>query len=288
MYAVTGATGNTGNAVANLLLDAGQEVRALVRSKDKAVALGQRGAQIVALDLGDPMAIARAFDGVRGAYLLSPPDPRSDDFLRDREQLVASYARAARAAGVEHVVFLSSIGAHEAHGTGIIRSAYNAEQLLRDSGVPSTLLRAGYFAENWASVLPAAKQDGVLPSFIAPDQSVPTVAAPDIARAATDALLAGLSAAIRVVELAGPADVTPREVAGVLTELLARPVEVQHLPVTAAAEAFQSFGFSANVAALYRDLYAGLATGKVAWQRDGAEFVRGRTQLKDSLRALLG
>lgn len=289
MYLITGATGNTGSGVAERLLEAGRKVRVVVRSAEKAAGLARRGAEVVVGDLNDERTLAPAFAGVEGAYIISPPDARAADFLQERKQLLASYVAAAKQAGVPHLVFLSSLGAQHAQGTGIIRSAYNGEQLLRESGIAVTAVRAGYFVANWASVLPAAREQGVLPSFIAAGQRIPMLDTADIARVAAAALLEGpRGPGVRVIELAGPEDASPNDVAAVLGRLLKRSVQVSEAPPAAASPAFESFGFSPNVAGLYAELYAGVAAGTVVWQGDGAEFVRGSIPLEASLRALLG
>src|ERR687892_667445 len=61
-----------------------------------------------------------------------------------------------------HVVLLSSIGANQPSGTGPIQYIYPIEQGLRETGVPSTFLRAGFFMENWAGMAQGAIDSGTL------------------------------------------------------------------------------------------------------------------------------
>jgi uncharacterized protein YbjT (DUF2867 family) len=287
MYVISGASGNTGKIAATKLLDAGKKVRALVRSTAKAQGLAARGAEVVELDLADRPALERALSGATGFYLLSPPDLGSANFLVERAALLQSVAAAAKAAAVPHVVFLSSIGGHHTSGTGIIQSTHAGEQALSAAAVPATMLRAGYFVENWGAVLPAAKQDGVLPSFIPGDLSLPMVSTVDIGTLAAEALLEGPRGP-RVLELSGPRDLAPREVASVVGKLLGKPIELVEAPLDAVVPTFTGFGISSNVAGLFRDMYEGIAQGRVAWQGGGAEARRGRTSIEETLRSLLG
>jgi len=266
------------------LLDAGKPVRVVVRDGKKAKALAARGAEVIEADLGDEAALIRAFQGAEGVYLLSPPDLTLVDFFSQRKQLVEGYARAVKAAAVKHAVFLSSIGAQHEHGTGMIKSAYAGEQALRATGLPVTFVRAGYFMENWISVLAPARADGVLPSFIAASRTIPMVATHDIGKLVADLLLEG-PRGTRVIELAGPAEVSPTDVATALGQIFGRAVNVGEAPLSAAVPTFTSFGFSQTVAEGFREMYEGFANGKVAWEGGKAEAVRGKTSLSAALRS---
>lgn len=285
MFVITGATGNTGSVVAETLLDAGKPVRVIVRNVAKAQKLAARGAEVVELDLADEAAFSKALRGAHGLYLLSPPDLTLPDFFVARKKLVESYARAIKAAGVGHTVFLSSLGAQHSSGTGQIVAAHAAEQALRSTGLPTTFIRAAYFMENWALVLQPAQSDGVLPSFIAASQAIPMVATRDIGTTAARALMDG-PRGTRIIELAGPAEVTPAEVASTLGKVLGRQVNVVEVPPEPSA--FAAFGASPVVAAGFSEMYQGLANGRVVWEGGSAEAVRGRTSIETFLRALTG
>jgi len=287
MFVITGATGNTGSVAAESLLDAGERVRVVVRSAAKAKHLAARGAEVVEADLSDEGALVQAFQGARGVYLLSPPDVTLQNFFVERKKLVDGLARAVQAAAVKHVVFLSSSGAQHSAGTGMIVSTYAGEQALRATGLPVTFVRAAYFMENWASVLQPAQQDGVLPSFIAPSHAIPMVASRDIGKTVARALLDG-PRGTRIIELGGPAEVSPTEVAATLSKILGREVKVAAVPLEAAVPTFTSFGFSQSVAEGFREMFEGLANGKVSWEGGSAEAARGTTSLETELRALTG
>jgi uncharacterized protein YbjT (DUF2867 family) len=287
MFVISGATGNTGKVAAEQLLAAGKRVRALVRDQKKASALAALGAELVEVDLNDLGGLERALSGASGWYLLSPPDMNAHDFLAERGPLLEKWAAVAKRAAVPHVVFLSSVGAQHASGTGIIQSVHSGEKALRAAGVTTTFLRAAYFAQNWAAVLPAARQDGVLPSFIPAKLAVPMVSAIDVGRLAAEALLDG-PRGDRVLELSGPQDLTPVEVAAEVAKQLGKSVQVVEAPLDAVVPTFTSFGISPDIARLYREMYAGLISGRVAFEGGRAEARRGSTTLEATLRTLLG
>lgn len=291
MFVITGSLGNTGSVVVESLREAGQKVRAIVRDVNapKAQALAAKGVDVVAADLHDAEALRRAFEGAKGVYLLSPPDAGAKDFVADRARFFQRIAEVVRAAKVPHVVLLSSIGAQHADGTGVIRSTYEAERALAASGAATTFVRAAYFIENWAGVLPAARGDGVLPSFLAKDRAIPMAATRDIGKVAARALLDGPKpgGGARILELAS-VDASPSDVAAALARILGRPVTVAEAPLSAVVPTFTSFGLSPEASELYRQMYAGIADGTVAWATSGTERVRGEVKLDDTLRALLG
>lgn len=286
MFVITGATGHTGSVAAETLLAAGAAVRVVVRSADKAARLKALGAEVFVADLADQQALGRAVRGAQGVFLISPPDLGASDFIGERKRLTQSQVDTLAAERVPHVVLLSSTGAQHPSGTGPIVSTHNAEQQLRAAGLPATFVRAGYFIENWGAVVQAVKSDGVLPSFMAADRRVPAVSTVDIGKSIARALLDG-PRGVRVIELSGPSDVSPNDVAAAFSRILAKPVKVVEAPLDAVVPTFTSFGVSANIAGLFREMYDGMARGTVAAEA-GGEHIRGSTPLETTLRALLG
>ena len=75
MYVILGATGHTGKIVAETLLDSGQKVRVVGRSKDRLAGFTILGAEAFEANLTDSAALTKAFTGARAVYALVPPDP---------------------------------------------------------------------------------------------------------------------------------------------------------------------------------------------------------------------
>lgn len=275
MYAIAGVSGNTGSVVAEELLRRGKKVRVIVRSAEKGEPWKAKGAEVAVASVGDTEAIAAALSGVEGAYLLSPPDLSTTDMIARGRQVGDSYAGAIRKSGVPHVVFLSSIGAQHEHGTGAIRSLHQIEQRLLPLGIRLTLLRPAYFLENWGASLATVVAEGVLPTFLPAALRLPQIATRDIGVAAAEAL-ENARDGVRVLELAGPDDYTPDDIATAAGTILGKRVSVAVGPLDAVVPAFTSFGISEHLAGLYREMYEGIIAGTVSW--DGAgERKRGST-----------
>jgi uncharacterized protein YbjT (DUF2867 family) len=109
----------------------------------------------------------------------------------------------------------------------------------------------------------------------------------DIGETAAELLLEGARAP-RVVELSGPRDASPNDVAQTLSKILGKPVNVVEPPLDAVVPTFTSFGISPNIAGLFRDMYQGIKDGSVVFEGAPAEARRGKTSLETSLRALVG
>lgn len=285
MFVIAGVSGNTGSIVANSLLEQGKKVRVIVRDAKKGEPWKARGAEVAIADVDDEAGLTKALEGASGVYLLSPPDMAATDFIAQRRKTVETIGRAVENSKVAHVVLLSSTGAQHEAGTGPIRTLHLAEERLARTPAKTTFVRASYFLENWASVLGAAAQ-GHLPTFLPADLVVPMVATKDIGLVAAKALLEPPSGKSEIIELAGPRDYSSRDIAAVLTKILGKQVDVAEAPLEAVVPTFTSFGISANIAGLFREMYDGMGKGVVAFEGKGARLVRGQVDAETALRGL--
>jgi NAD(P)H dehydrogenase (quinone) len=287
MIAVAGVSGHTGRVVADALLQQGAAVRVIVRDERKGAEWRARGADVAVASLDDSTALTRALSGATAAYLLIPPAYAAPDLLAAQAVTRDAIVRAIAESGVGHVVFLSSIGAHQPSGTGPARTLHDAEQALRKTSTPVTFLRAPYFLENWAQVLPVVTSQGVLPSFLPLDKSIETAATADIGEYAASLLSAPPPATLRIVEFGGPRPLTPRDVANDLATLTGRQVTPVQAPLDQVVPTFTKAGISANAAHLFEEMYGAVAADRMNFESPGAPHARGRRTPADVLGPLL-
>ncbi len=284
-FLVAGASGHTGAVVAQHLLDQKQKVRVLVRDPAKGERWKKRGAEVAVATVEDPHALAGAFRGASAAYLLIPPAPPSTTGLIARaKKIIEAYLQAGTGSHLHHAVFLSSVGAQVPEGTGHIQAVRLAEQQLKAWKFPVTFLRSSYHVENWTPMLGFAK-DGQLPTFLPPDFKFPQVSTHDVGRVAAE-LIGEHPKAHRVVELGGPAEASPNDVAETLGRLLGREVKVAPQPLTAVAQGFEGMGFSPEFAGMFQEMYGAIASGKVTWEHPEA-VRRGKESLEQTLQGML-
>jgi uncharacterized protein YbjT (DUF2867 family) len=266
MITVMGATGNTGGEVARRLLDAGEHVRVLGRSHDRLAGLAAAGAQAAAGDATDPEYLTEAFRGADAVYTLLPVDVRQPDFHAHQARLGEAIVAAVAAAGVPHVVALSSVGADVPSGTGFIASLHAQEARLRD--LPATdvlLLRPGSFFDNFHAQLDVIAAEGVMADSVGPDVPLPMVAARDVAAVAAAALVARDWHGVAVREVLGPRDLTHAEVAGIIGGRIGRPhLAYVQVPYDDMEAVLTGAGFSPDTARHQVEMTRAFNEGRVA------------------------
>lgn len=202
-FAVIGSTGKTGRRVAALLDARGESVRRLSRDTSPA------------FDWERPELWADALRGVDRLYVAYVPDLAAPG----SEIAIARLTETARDAGVQRIVLLSGRGED---------GARRCEDIVLGSGIPSTIVRASWFAQNFTEgALAYAVETGVL-AMAAGDVREPFIDADDIAEVAARALVDDGHEG-RVHEVTGPQSLTFAEVAALLSELSGR--EVVYLPL---------------------------------------------------------
>jgi uncharacterized protein YbjT (DUF2867 family) len=288
MFVVTGVTGHTGSATAEALLEAKVPVRVVVRDAAKGEPWKARGAQVAVASFDDPSTMTAALRGARGAYVLLPPPAWSQaNLAEERAALTSKLLDALRAAAPEHVVFLSSVGAQHPTGTGPIRFLHPIENALRASATPSTFIRAAFFMENWGGSLSSALESGSLYYGLTANKKFAQVATKDIGAIAAKALLEPHTAGARVIELAGPEDLSLEDTAAILGQVADKSVRAVQIPISAMVQSLEGMGASKEIAAGYGELVQGINDGVVDFERGSAQFVRGTTTLATVLRAML-
>lgn len=287
MFAIMGATGQTGRAAVAHLRRSGQPVRAISRDSRRAAALFGPEVDVAAADPADPAALAAAFAGAWGVYAMLPPLPGSDDVVGDCAAMARAVAEAVRRSGVRRVVALSSGGAHLAAGSGVVRTLHDFEAALRRTDADVTFLRAADFLDNWAPMVAAAPASGMLPSARLPlDAPMETVSAEDVGRTAAELLVEEWHG-LRVVDLLGPQEVTPQDVAAAVAVLSGRPVRAVPLPPESLVPALLEAGAGPDYARLLAQLYAGLNAGRVGFDGAADERRRGTVTLLQAVRRML-
>jgi uncharacterized protein YbjT (DUF2867 family) len=285
MFVVVGATGNTGSAVVETLLNKKQSVRIVVRSADKGVAWKAKGAEVAVASLDDVPALIKAFEGATGIYLMVPPNYGATAWLSDQQARMDRTAEAVIKSGVGHVVYLSSIGGQLPSGTGPIRAVHYGEGKLKGAVKHLTILRPPSFMENWAPVIGVVKGQGILPTFVAPQVKIPTISTRDIGRIGAEHLLSGGDGRT-VIELAGPEEYSADQAAEALGLILGKKVVTQHAPLSAVVSTYKSFGFSDEAAKLFEEMYTAFSKGAVGYEYP-AKLVRGTVSLPEALRGMV-
>ncbi len=263
MYVVTGASGNSGNVVAERLLKAGKKVRAIGRSAERLQSLTARGAQAFVCDLTDRAALAKAFAGAEGVYAMVPPDEKAQDYRAHQGQITDAIAGALTDAKVTHAVSLSSFGADKEAGTGPVAGLHDLEKKLNQiPGLHVLHIRAGYFMENTLAQIGIIKAMGLMAGPLRADLKLPLIATRDIGANAAERLLRLDFDGHRTAELLGEREVTMTEAAGIAGRALGKPeLTYTQLPNEQVYGALIQTGMSKSIADLILEMAGALNSG---------------------------
>ncbi|MCK4773136.1 MAG: NAD(P)H-binding protein [Candidatus Krumholzibacteria bacterium] len=264
-HTVTGATGNTGRIIAEILLEGGHNARVVGRSADRLQALVDKGAEAFVGSLDDADFLAQAYKGADSVYAMIPPSLQSDDFVVYADKISKAHVAAIREAGVKNVVALSSIGAHRPDGNGIVKALYHFEQDLRGlEDVNVLVLRPSYFMDNIYPQVDVVKLMGFVGSPVSPDVSQPVVHTRDIGGVAAARMTeAGFKGHTHEYIL-GERDISYKEITAVLGKAIGKDdLAYVQFPADQAVAGLQQFGMSKNVAGLIVELSDGINNGVV-------------------------
>ncbi len=266
MITVTGVTGKLGRVVALDLLTRvpATELTAVARTPEKAADLG---IDVRHGDYEDPASLRAAFAGTDVLLLVSSPDVTPG--VRPRQH--GNAITAAVDAGVGRIVYTSAL--HAQDGPGFLADHGVTENLLRDSGLPYTLLRNTFYEE--ALVNPSLREAVANGEILGADNGVPVNFATlrDLALAASAVLTADGQAGA-VYELRGPLW-TVADLAATVSEVAGSPVAYRAVE----ADTLGPIAFVHNL----------IASGLFSEPADDLEKLLGRpaTSLRDAVTAAL-
>ena len=282
MIALTGATGQLGQFVVEELLKtvAAKEIVAIVRNPAKAEALSKQGVLVRQADYGDQAALTQALAGVNKLLLISSSE------VGQRAAQHRNVINAAKAAGVKFIAYTSLLHADKSP-LGLHVEHVETEKMLADSGIPYTLLRNGWYSENYLASAPAALAHGV---FIgaAGDGKIASATRADYAAAAAR-VISEEGHAGKVYELAGDRGWTLTELAALLSKASGKNVVYQNLSEADFAAALKGAGLPDWLATMLADSDAGAAKGGLFDDSKTLSKLIGRptTSIEKSVNALL-
>lgn len=245
--AIAGATGQLGRLAIAALKARGTQPIALARNPAKAVDLG---VETRAFDY--TRANPATLKGIRTLVLIS-----SNDF-NDRAGQHRAAIMAAKAAGVGRILYTSVLKG-DASPMILAQDHVATEAALRETGIPATILRNGWYTENYTGALGPAIQHGAIIGA-AGEGRISSAARKDYAEAiaitALDASHAG-----KTYELAGDTAHTGAEFAAAVAKAAGKPVAYVNMPQVDYAKALQSFGLPEGFAMVIADSDARAAEG---------------------------
>jgi NAD(P)H dehydrogenase (quinone) len=276
MYVVTGITGKVGGSVARTLLDAGLPIRAVVRNEAKGQPWAARGCEVAIADLDDAGPLTKAFSGTEGVFAMLPPLFDPSPGFPEAKAMIATLRSALEAAAPGKVVALSTVGA-DAPQPNLLNQLGLFEQALANLKTPVTFLRPAWFMENAAMDAAAARDQGVIQSYLQPlDRRVPMIATEDVGRTAGE-LLQETWRGHRVVELEAASRVSPDDIAAAFAKALGRAVRAEAVPPETWEGIFRRAGMKNPAPRI--QMINGFNEGWIDYPDRGASARKGRVAL---------
>lgn len=230
MIVITGATGNVGQPLVELLADAGHTVTAVSRAKSAPLP-NRPGVVPAAADLSDAATLAPALAGADALFLMVSGAGAHVDG--------PALMKHAEAAGVRRVVLLSSQAVGTRPGTPSHAPLAELEEAVRSTAMEWTILRPGGFASNALAWVPMIKEMNAVHAPYG-DVALPIVDPLDIAEVAAAALTEDGHSG-RTYEITGPAATTPRERVEEIAAATGRPLEFVELTPEEAGRQMSAF-----------------------------------------------
>jgi uncharacterized protein YbjT (DUF2867 family) len=223
-------------------------LRLIARDPSRLPDVLRADADVIAGSHADPAVLDAALPGADALFVLVPPDFRSADVTGHYLGFAAPIARAVRTHRVSRVVAVSSLGRGFPGPAGLLSAAWAMDEALESSGAEYRSIQPPFFMDNLLHQLDLIRDRGLFVLAADPDERLAAVSTADIARTAA-ALLAdpGWSGQEGVVVRA-PVDHTPREMAGIMSETLGRPVAYQQATLADYRAQYVSLGASEAIA----------------------------------------
>ena len=273
---ITGSTGQIGSHLLPLLNPVEHEVVLITRNAEKLAAQAQRGATVLEGDMQDPTFMHAALTGADVLFFLPPPNFGSTDMIEEYRQLATVARDAVKAAGVQRVVHLSTLGAHlDRRDTGLIYGQHLAERIIAEAAPHVVHVRNGFFLENYLMAAGSIGQTGDIYFPVSGEARYSFVRTADIATVVSDLLEAPTWSGHSVVEFQGPRDYSFDEVAAEFGQGLGREVRHVEVPAAAAVEAMVGMGLSEAYATDLVQIFTAVEAGvlKAEFDRDDARVL---------------
>ncbi|OUL34851.1 NmrA family protein [Nostoc sp. T09] len=227
LIGITGGTG--GNVVKGFLEQGVTNLRAITRKIDlnrpSLSKLNDAGVELVEADLDDANSLTPALTGVTAVYChaTSGDSSKADPLEVERAKQVA---QAVKQADIKHLVYNSAGGADRNSGIPHIEQKYEVEQIFKAAGLPTTMLRACLFMEEfWKKYTRPSILKGAFPFSIQPNKPLHLITTKDMGRVAAYVIQHPSQYIGREIELAGDV-LTPKQMAEAFSQ--AQGIKVTH------------------------------------------------------------
>ncbi|MFD8544558.1 NAD(P)H-binding protein [Streptomyces sp. NPDC059649] len=267
MIVITAPTGQIGSRLLEILLNEtrtrGEALRVIVRDPGKLPDAVRARVDVVTGSHGDAEVVDRAFTGADAVFWLVPSNPQAPSLAAMYSEFTRAAAKAFTTHGVGHVVGVSALGRDTpvAGRAGHVTASLAMDDLIAGSGVAYRALANPTFIDNLLWQVASIRDDGVFTGTDTADRKGPVVATRDIAAAAADLLLDRSWTGTGEVPVLGPEDLSPNDLARIMSDVLGRPVRYEQQTFDDLRQALAGRGMPDALVQGYLDMMRAKADG---------------------------
>ncbi|MDF3294246.1 NAD(P)H-binding protein [Streptomyces silvisoli] len=229
MIVVTTPTGRIGRQILDLLVGGPEDIRVITRDPARLPPHVRESVEVVPGSHHDSAVVDAAFTDADCVFWLVPPNPRAERPVDYYLAFTRPACEAITRHGVRRVVGVSSLGHEYGHHAGLLTAAFAMDGLIEATGVGYRALRPPFFLENLLGQAEQIRDRGVFSLANSADRPLRTVATHDIAVAAAMLLLDASWSGQNSVPVIGPDDLSPNDMAQVMSDVLARPIRFHQI-----------------------------------------------------------
>ena len=266
-YLITGATGDVGSRVVDLLIQRGNRPRVFARDTHKAQSRFGNRVDVCLGDLANAESLRKAIKGVDGLFLVN-----SGPEIPARDELAANVARAA---GVRHLVKLSSMDVQQGLAIGAWHE--RGEAAIRASGIPFTFVQPTGFMSNLLAWANSIKKEGIVRSSTG-DGKRAFIHSDDIAAVATEALTTSNYLG-QSLPITGPEALSFAEVTAAIATAIGKQLTFQPISDVEARQRYSAISASTEETEAHVSLWRAIREGRLATVTDTVERILGRNPI---------
>jgi uncharacterized protein YbjT (DUF2867 family) len=229
MIVITTPTGQIGQQVLDHVLDSTEAIRVIARDPSRLSPRVRERVEVVQGSHDNIDVVTEAFAGADCVLWLVPPNPRAESPKGYYLNFTRPACEAIKSQGVKRVIGVSSLGREFGKNAGLLSPAFAMDDLIETTGVSYRALRMPFFMENLLNQVETIKGQGMFFLANSGDRKLATCATRDIAAVAAKLLLDDSWSGQDSVPVVGPDDLSPNDMAQIMSQVLERPVRLQQV-----------------------------------------------------------
>ena len=283
MILITGANGHLGGATIDFLLKKNPtaKIKALVRSEEKGKDLKNKGVELAVGDYMDYTSLVKAMKDVDSLLLVS------SSTMGNRHTQHANAIKAAKEAGVKHIVYTSVLKANPNSKLSIAIDHVNTEKEIKASGIDYTIMRNTYYSDFLPMIIGNAAESGAI-YYSAGDTKINFALRLDMAEANSVVLSDLTNHKNKIYEITSGSAYSFNEIAAIISQITGKEIKYVDIPEEVLKENILKAGMPNDVVEMMSGIAYSMKVGEFSYTESDLENLLGRkpVDLKEFLKSI--